>query len=147
MKVGLELIQMISDFEKNDDEKVTLVNIFGDNRDNLVSMVTNKFKSINKKVYDKDVLEYENDLLVHLKDGRIEAFQNRFNGEFDLIIIKEINLLENNTKIQRELFYTIEDTLMSGKKVITTSDFSLSELKGIEPALLNKLLSGVSIST
>ena len=85
---------------------------------------------------------FTNDLINSLKDGKIEAFRNKYRT-IDLLLIDDIQFLENKEKTQDEFFHTFNTLKDANKQIVISSDEPPIKLK-IEERLTSRFNWGLS---
>lgn len=85
---------------------------------------------------------FTNDLINSLKDGKIEAFRNKYRT-IDLLLIDDIQFLENKEKTQDEFFHTFNTLKDANKQIVISSDEPPIKLN-IEERLTSRFNWGLS---
>ena len=90
--------------------------------------------------------DFTSQMISALRKKRIEAFKERFRRSCDVLLLEEVQFLSGKEKTQEELNYALDALLNAGKKVVFTSYYPATQVKGLKPALESRMSGGVTVS-
>lgn len=77
-----------------------------------------------------------------MRAGEMVAFKNRLRSA-DLLMLDDLQFVIGKNSTQEELLHTIDDLMVSGKRLVVTADRPPAMLDGVEARLLSRLEGGL----
>jgi chromosomal replication initiator protein len=99
-----------------------------------------------ERVYYLSAEEFVNELIMALRNKRIDAFKEKYRKECDVLLIDGVHFLSGKEKTQKELTHTLDALYNSGKQVILTSNTLPNDLQYIEESLRSRLSCGLIVN-
>ena len=88
--------------------------------------------------------KFINEFIDTLRKGSLERFRRKYRRA-DILLIDDIQFLGGKERSQEEFFHTFNELLDLQSQVILTSDRPASEIKNIEPRLISRFESGLTV--
>ena len=85
------------------------------------------------------------DLLVTLRENRLDAFKTRYRNT-DILLIDDIQFFANKERSQEEFFHTFNALLEGNQQIILTSDRYPKEINGVEDRLKSRFGWGLTVA-
>ena len=98
------------------------------------------------RIYYITAEDFTNEMVYSLKQGRIEAFKNKYRHSCDVLLLEEIHFLSGKEKTQLELGYTLDVLANENKKIIFTSSLAPKDIPSMSRELTSRLTSGLITS-
>ena len=95
------------------------------------------------RVFYMTAEDFTNEMILSLKQKKIEAFKNRYRRSCDVLLLEDIHFLGGKEKIQAELGYTLDALAESMKKLIFTSALPPKDIPKLSRELSSRLTSGL----
>ncbi len=89
--------------------------------------------------------QFANEMILSLKQDKIEAFKNKFRQGCDVLLLERIEFLSGKDKIQKELMYTLDELMDRGKKILCTGNAYPKDIPRLNSELKSRL-SGVLVA-
>lgn len=90
--------------------------------------------------------DFTNEMISSLKQGRIEAFKEKYRRACDVLLLEEIHFLSGKEKTQLELGYTLDVLANDNKKIVFTSALAPKDIPRMSNELTSRLTSGIVTS-
>ncbi|MDR1531790.1 MAG: chromosomal replication initiator protein DnaA [Clostridiales bacterium] len=87
---------------------------------------------------------FTNELVHAIREGRNEAFRNKYRV-IDTLLIDDIQFLSGKDRTQEEFFHTFNTLYESGKQIVISSDQAPKEIKGLENRLRSRFACGLPV--
>ena len=87
--------------------------------------------------------DFTNEMILSLKQKKIEAFKNRYRRSCDVLLLEDIHFLGGKEKIQAELGFTLDALAENKKKLIFTSALPPKDIPKMSRELSSRLTSGL----
>lgn len=81
---------------------------------------------------------YVNDLMVSIRQNRMEQFRGKYRDYCDVLLVDDIQFLAGKERTQMEFFHTFNALHAAGKQIVFTSDRFPQELSDIEERLRSR---------
>lgn len=88
--------------------------------------------------------QFTNEYITAVRTGRIDDFRRRMR-RLELLAIDDVHFLSNKERTQVEFLHTFDEINMSGARVIIASDSHPRQLRRLNKALVNRMLSGMIV--
>ena len=88
--------------------------------------------------------KFINEFIDTLRKGNLERFRKKYRRA-DILLIDDIQFLGGKERSQEEFFHTFNELLDLQSQVVLTSDRPASEIKNIEPRLISRFESGLTV--
>ncbi|MDB9741762.1 chromosomal replication initiator protein DnaA [Akkermansiaceae bacterium] len=88
--------------------------------------------------------KFTNEYIDAVKTGDLTKFRNRYRN-VKTLLIDDIHFLAGKERSQEEFFHTFNELLALQSKIIITSDRPASEIKNLEPRLISRFESGLTV--
>jgi chromosomal replication initiator protein len=88
--------------------------------------------------------QFTNEYITAVRNGRIDEFRRRMR-RLELLAIDDVHFLSNKERTQVEFLHTFDEIIMSGARVVIASDSHPRQLRRINKALVNRMLSGMIV--
>ena len=88
--------------------------------------------------------KFTNEFIDALRKKTIEKFRRKYRRA-DILLIDDIQFLGGKERSQEEFFHTFNELLDLQNQIVLTSDRPASEIKNIEPRLVSRFESGLSV--
>jgi len=98
------------------------------------------------RIYYITAEDFTNEMIYSLKQGRIEAFKNKYRHSCDVLLLEEVHFLSGKEKTQLELGYTLDVLANENKKIIFTSSLAPKDIPRMSKELTSRLTSGLITS-
>ena len=83
--------------------------------------------------------QFTNEMIFALKNGRIEAFKDKFRSGCDVLLLERVEFLSGKEKVQSELVYTLDELMDRGKKVVCTGNAFPRDIPKLSTELQSRL--------
>lgn len=83
--------------------------------------------------------QFANEMIFALKNGRIEAFKDKFRSNCDVLLLERVEFLSGKEKVQSELVYTLDELMDRGKKVVCTGSAFPRDIPKLTTELQSRL--------
>lgn len=103
-------------------------------------------KNPSSRIYYITAEDFTNEMIYSLKQGRIEAFKNKYRHSCDVLLLEEVHFLSGKEKTQLELGYTLDVLANENKKIIFTSSLAPKDIPRMSKELTSRLTSGLITS-
>ena len=90
------------------------------------------------------VEDFASQMVKALRAKRMEEFKARFSRGCDVLLLEGIDFLSGKDKTQQELAWALEAMWEGGGRVVMTAYQPPEQIKGIRPALMSRLASGLT---
>jgi chromosomal replication initiator protein len=90
--------------------------------------------------------DFTNEMIFSLKQGRIDAFKEKYRRSCDVLLLEEIHFLSGKEKTQLELGYTLDVLANDNKKIVFTSALAPKDIPRMSNELTSRLTSGIVTS-
>jgi chromosomal replication initiator protein len=87
--------------------------------------------------------DFVNEMIFALRNGRIDAFKNKYRRSCDVLLLEEVHFLGGKGKTQVELGYTLDALANEHKKLIFTSPLLPKDVPNLTKELASRLTAGV----
>lgn len=87
---------------------------------------------------------FKEDYTLSLKRQKLDEFRRAYR-EVDMLLLDDVQLMENWSSTQEELFHIYNSLYMRGKQIVLTSDCPPKEMVGIDKRLISRFNSGLVI--
>jgi chromosomal replication initiator protein len=88
--------------------------------------------------------KFTNEFIDALRKRTLEKFRRKYRRA-DILLIDDIQFLGGKERSQEEFFHTFNELLDLQSQVVLTSDRPASEIKNIEPRLISRFESGLTV--
>ena len=88
--------------------------------------------------------KFINEFIDTVRKGSLEKFRRKYRRT-DILLIDDIQFLAGKERSQEEFFHTFNELLDLQSQVVLTSDRPASEIKNIEPRLVSRFESGLTV--
>lgn len=88
--------------------------------------------------------KFINEFIDTVRKGSLEKFRRKYRRA-DILLIDDIQFLAGKERSQEEFFHTFNELLDLQSQVVLTSDRPASEIKNIEPRLVSRFESGLTV--
>jgi len=88
--------------------------------------------------------KFTNEFIDMVRKGSLERFRRKYRRA-DILLIDDIQFLAGKERSQEEFFHTFNELLDLQSQVVLTSDRPASELKNLEPRLVSRFESGLTV--
>ncbi len=88
--------------------------------------------------------KFINEFIDTVRKGSLEKFRRKYRRA-DILLIDDIQFLAGKERSQEEFFHTFNELLDLQSQVVLTSDRPASEIKNIEPRLISRFESGLTV--
>lgn len=88
--------------------------------------------------------KFTNEYIDAVKSGELTKFRNRYRS-VGMLLIDDIHFLAGKERSQEEFFHTFNELLALQSKIILTSDRPACEIKSLEPRLISRFESGLTV--
>lgn len=88
--------------------------------------------------------KFINEFIDTVRKGSLERFRRKYRRA-DILLIDDIQFLAGKERSQEEFFHTFNELLDLHSQVVLTSDRPASEIKNIEPRLISRFESGLTV--
>jgi len=88
--------------------------------------------------------KFTNEFIDMVRKGTLEKFRRKYRRA-DILLIDDIQFLAGKERSQEEFFHTFNELLDLQSQVVLTSDRPASELKNVEPRLVSRFESGLTV--
>lgn len=88
--------------------------------------------------------KFINEFIDTVRKGSLERFRRKYRRA-DILLIDDIQFLAGKERSQEEFFHTFNELLDLQSQVVLTSDRPASEIKNIEPRLISRFESGLTV--
>lgn len=88
--------------------------------------------------------KFTNEFIDMVRKGTLERFRRKYRRA-DILLIDDIQFLAGKERSQEEFFHTFNELLDLQSQVVLTSDRPASELKNLEPRLVSRFESGLTV--
>jgi len=88
--------------------------------------------------------QFTNEYITAVRSGRIDDFRRRMR-RLELLAIDDVHFLSSKERTQVEFLHTFDEISMSGARVIIASDSHPRQLRRLNKALVNRMLSGMIV--
>ena len=88
--------------------------------------------------------KFINEFIDTVRKGSLERFRRKYRRA-DILLIDDIQFLGGKERSQEEFFHTFNELLDLQSQVVITSDRPASEIKNIEPRLISRFESGLTV--
>ncbi len=88
--------------------------------------------------------KFINEFIDTVRKGSLERFRKKYRRA-DILLIDDIQFLGGKERSQEEFFHTFNELLDLQSQVVLTSDRPASEIKNIEPRLISRFESGLTV--
>ncbi|MGB1874388.1 MAG: chromosomal replication initiator protein DnaA [Akkermansiaceae bacterium] len=88
--------------------------------------------------------KFINEFIDTVRKGSLERFRRKYRRA-DILLIDDIQFLAGKERSQEEFFHTFNELLDLQSQVVLTSDRPASEIKNIEPRLVSRFESGLTV--
>ena len=88
--------------------------------------------------------KFTNEFIDMVRKGTLERFRRKYRRA-DILLIDDIQFLAGKERSQEEFFHTFNELLDLQSQVVLTSDRPAAELKNLEPRLVSRFESGLTV--
>ncbi len=90
--------------------------------------------------------EFTSQVVRAIKDGSIDAFKQRFRGNYDALLLEGVHCLMGRERTQAELAIALDYMMEAEKPVIVTSNAAPAQLQALDEQLHSRLNSALVVS-
>jgi chromosomal replication initiator protein len=87
--------------------------------------------------------EFTNEMVVAIKQRRMEGFKERYRNKCDVLLLEEVQFLSGKEKTQTELAYTLDALSRVNKRVIFTGTHFPRDIPKLKSKLQSRLTAGM----
>ena len=87
--------------------------------------------------------EFTNEMVVSIKQRRMDAFKEKYRNNCDVLLLEEVQFLSGKEKTQSELSYTIDALSRDNKRVIFTGTHFPRDIPKLKSKLQSRLTAGM----
>ncbi len=87
---------------------------------------------------------FTNEFIEAIRKGDVEKFRRRYRSA-DVLLIDDVQFLAGKERSQEEFFHTFNTLLDGRNQVVLTSDRPACEIKSVEPRLVSRFESGLTV--
>lgn len=98
----------------------------------------------NAKVLYIPCLDFVDDYINNIKNGRIDAFNEKYRA-IDVLLVDDIQWLAGKEKSHEVFFQIFNRMIIQKKQIVITSDRMPQEIAGLEQRLVSRFNSGLSV--
>ncbi len=110
----------------------------------LLHAIGNGAKSNGFKALYRPALEFSEEMIKSLRDGKIEGFRKSY-ASVDILLLDDVQFLSGKERTQVELFRVFEALQSAEKQIVLVSDRHPKDIKDISERLLSRFASGLII--
>ena len=88
--------------------------------------------------------KFTNEFIDMVRKGTLDRFRRKYRRA-DILLIDDIQFLAGKERSQEEFFHTFNELLDLQSQIVLTSDRPASELKNLEPRLVSRFESGLTV--
>lgn len=103
-----------------------------------------KFKRPNAKVLYIPCLDFVDDYINNIKNGKIDDFNEKYRS-IDVLLVDDIQWLAGKEKSHEVFFQIFNRMIIQKKQIVITSDRMPQEIAGLEQRLVSRFNSGLSV--
>lgn len=103
-----------------------------------------KKKRSNAKVLYIPCLDFVDDYINNIKNGKIDAFNEKYRS-IDVLLVDDIQWLAGKEKSHEVFFQIFNRMILQKKQIVLTSDRMPQEIAGLEQRLVSRFNSGLSV--
>jgi len=97
----------------------------------------------NARVYYLTAEEFTNEMVVSIKQRRMDAFKEKYRNSCDVLLLEEVQFLSGKEKTQAELAYTLDALHRDNKRVIFTGTQFPRDIPKLKSKLQSRLTAGM----
>jgi chromosomal replication initiator protein len=101
------------------------------------------FHEPNARVYYLTTEDFTNEMIVAIKQQRMEAFKQKYRKACDVLLLEEVQFLSGKEKTQLELAYTLDVLSRDNKKVVFTGTHFPRDIPKLKSKLQSRLTAGI----
>lgn len=112
----------------------------------LLNAIGNYVKKnrVNAKVLYIPCLDFVDDYINHIKNGKIDVFNEKYRS-VDVLLVDDIQWLAGKEKSHEVFFQIFNRMILQKKQIVLTSDRMPQEISGLEQRLVSRFNSGLSV--
>ncbi len=110
----------------------------------LLNAVGNRAKSKGYRAIYRQALEFSEEMIRSLKEGKIEAFRRAYSS-VDILLLDDVQFLSGKERTQVELFRVFEALQGADKQIVLVSDRHPKDIRDVSERLLSRFASGLII--
>ncbi|AYJ01178.1 chromosomal replication initiator protein DnaA [Candidatus Phytoplasma ziziphi] len=143
---AFEMAKKIANSEKIETNPLYIFGSVGLGKTHLMQAIGNHIleKTSNKKVLYIKADEFIEDFINKLRKEKIDDFNDKYRS-IDVFLVDDIQTMSEATRTQMEFFKIFDYLNLNKKKIVITSDKSVSELKNIMERLTNRFKAGLVV--
>lgn len=140
--------RIMAQSEKSDYNALMMLSNTGLGKTHLSHAVGNAIleQSPRRRVFYMTAEDFTNEMILALKNNRIEEFKRKYRRECDVLLLEEIHFLSGKMKTQAELGYTLDALANDNKKIIFTSALTPRDIPRMSKDLASRLTGGLIAS-
>ncbi len=113
----------------------------------LLNAVGNRMHDINPslKIISIQAESFIRDMIEAIRKEKMEEFRSKYRNQCDVLLMDDVYILAGKERTQEEFFYTFNELIKNGKKIIFTSDKMPREMTTLEERLKSRFESGMMV--
>ncbi len=108
----------------------------------LLHAIGNKAKSLGYKAIYRQALEFSEEMIKSLKDGKIDTFRKTYSNT-DIMLLDDVQFLSGKERTQVELFRVFETLQSAEKQIVLVSDRHPKDIRDVSERLVSRFVSGL----
>ncbi len=108
----------------------------------LLHALGNRAKSLGFKALYRQAVEFSEEMIKSLKEGKIEAFRKTYSN-VDIMLLDDVQFLSGKERTQIELFRVFEALQSKEKQIVFVSDRHPKDIRDVSERLLSRFASGL----
>ncbi len=108
----------------------------------LLHAVGNRAKSLGYKAIYRQAVEFSEEMIKSLKNGKIEDFRKTYSN-VDILLLDDVQFLSGKDRTQVELFRVFEALQSKEKQIVFVSDRHPRDIRDVSERLLSRFVSGL----
>jgi chromosomal replication initiator protein len=86
---------------------------------------------------------FTNDFMNGIRNKRMEPFQRRYRGDYNVLVLEDVQFLRGKKATQLELFHTISQLIDRGGRVVLTADRLPRDIEKLDLRLCSQMSAGL----
>ncbi|QID33135.1 DnaA ATPase domain-containing protein [Pampinifervens florentissimum] len=108
----------------------------------LLHAVGNRARSNGYKALYRQAVEFSEEMIKSLKEGKIETFRKAYSN-VDILLLDDVQFLSGKERTQVELFRVFEALQSAEKQIVLVSDRHPKDIRDVSERLLSRFASGL----